>query len=83
MLTSFTKHCLQNSKFKIWFMREYQEDRQGVITRQRKQFYKPVIARTVDYARSAIPQIVRIANSLRQQNSQTKIVLNSGHRKVI
>ena len=83
MLTSFTKHCLQNNKFKNWFMREDQEDRQGVITRQRKQFYKPVIARTVAYARSAIPQMVRIANSLKQQNSPTEIVLNSGQTLVI
>ena len=78
MLKSFTKHCLKNSKFKNWFMRADQEDTQGVITRQRKLSYKPVFARTSAYARSAIPQMVRIANSLPQQNSPTEIVLNSG-----
>ena len=83
MLKNFTKHCLKNSKFNKWFMKTEQEDTQGVVTRQRKLTYKPVYSRTNAYARSAIPQMVRIANSLKQQNSPTEIVLNSGQTLVI
>ena len=64
-------------------MRSDEEDTQGVITRQRKLFYKPVFARTIAYARSAILQMVRIASSLPQQNSPTEIVLKSGYEIVI
>ena len=83
MLKNFTKHCLKNSKFNKWFRKTEQEDIQGVATRQRKLTYKPVLARTSAYAKSAIPQMVRIANSLKQQNSPTEIVLNSGQTLVI
>ena len=83
MLKNFTKHCLKNNKFSKWFSKTEQENIQGVATRQRKLTYKPVLARTSIYARSAIPRMVRIANSLKQQNSPTEIVLNSGQTLVI
>ena len=83
MLKNFTKHCLKNSKFNKWFRKTEQDEIQGVATRQRKLTYKPVLARTSAYAKSTIPQMVRIANSLKQQNSPTEIVLNSGQTLVI
>ena len=64
-------------------MRTEQEDGQGVVTQQNKLFYKPVHIRTAAYARSAISQIVSIANGLRQPNSKTEIVLNSGNIIVV
>ena len=78
MLKNFTKHCLQNRKFKNWFMRSDKEDSQGPVTRQKLPTYKPVPFRTSSYGKSAIPQMVTIANGLRPQNSQTEIILNSG-----
>lgn len=83
MFKNFTSHCLMSDKFKQWFKRTDQEDREGVLTRQEKSTYKPVHTRTRAYARSAIPQMVNIANKLRQQNTMTKIVLNSGQILVI
>ena len=83
MLKNFTKHCLQNSKFKNWFVRSDKENRQGPDTRQKTPTYKPVPFRTSSYGRSAIPQMVTIANTLKQQNSWTEVVLNSGEILVI
>ena len=51
---------------------------EGVITRQQKPWFKPVYTRSSAFARSAIPQMVRLANSLKHPNSQTVITLNSG-----
>ena len=82
MFKNFTKHCLSHNKFRNWFMRTEEDDMQGVSTRQKKPTYKPVHTRTRAYARSAIPQMVSIANSLHQQN-RTQIVLNSGQIIVI
>ena len=64
-------------------MRTEQEDLQGVVTRQKKLFYKPFHTRTVAYARSAIPQMVSIANGLRQTNLKTEVVLKSGNILVV
>ena len=83
MFKNFTRHCLRNEKFKHWFMRTDQEDREGVSTRQEKPTYKPVHTRTRAYARSAIPQMVNIANKLRPQNTMTEIVLKSGQILVV
>ena len=83
MFKNFTKHCLQNRKFKNWFMRSDQEMRQGLITRQKTPTYKPVPYRTSSYGRSAIPQMVTVANGLRPQNARTEITLNSGQILVI
>ena len=83
MLKNFTRRCLRNNKFKTWFMRTEQEDGQGVVTRQNKLIYKPVHTRTVAYARSAIPQMVSIANGLRQTNLKTEVVLKSGNILVV
>ena len=73
----FTQNCLKNKKFQNWFVR-MEDNTEGVVTRRRKQRFKPVHARTAAYARSAIPQMVKVANSQQKSDSQTRITLNSG-----
>ena len=58
----FTRDCLKNQKFQNWFAKT-ETDTQGVATRRHKPRFKPVPARTSSYARSAIPQMVKVANS--------------------
>ena len=71
----FTKTCLQSTKFSKWFMKN--EEGRGVVTRSDKTRFKPVPARTHAYARSAIPQMVALANTLKTPGVQN-IKLNSG-----
>ena len=78
MFKSFTKDCLKSTKFRNWFMVTEETDTHGVITRHQKPRFKPVYTRTSAYARSAIPQMVRLANSLKTADTQTQIILNSG-----
>ena len=78
MFRTFTQDCLKSNKFKNWFMKYNDEDGQGASTRQQKPRFKPVYTRTSAFARSAIPQMVRLANSLKPPNPQTVITLNSG-----
>ena len=66
------------TKFRHWFMESEDADKQGATTRQQKPRFKPVYTRTSAYARSAIPQMVRLANRLKTANTQTQIILNSG-----
>ena len=78
MFRTFTKGCIQSNKFKNWFSVNDEDDQPGTITRQKKPRFKPVHTRTSAYARSAIPQMVRLANSMKPSKSQTQIILNSG-----
>ena len=78
MFKSFTQDCLKSTKFRNWFMVTEETDTHGVITRHQKPRFKPVYTRTSAYARSAIPQMVRLANSLKTADTQTQIILNSG-----
>ena len=73
----FTQNCLKNKKFQNWFVR-MEDSTEGVVTRRRKARFKPVPTRTASYARSAIPQIVKVANNQHKSDSQIKITLNSG-----
>ena len=78
MFKSFTQDCLKSTKFRNWFMVTEDTDTHRVITRHQKPRFKPVYTRTSAYARSAIPQMVRLANSLKTADTQTQIILNSG-----
>ena len=79
MFLKFTKDCIKNPKFSSWFAKYDQSN--TIPTRQQKPRFKPVPARTRAYQRSAIPQMVKVANSLAKENNKTRIVLNS--RKVL
>ena len=57
----FTCDCLKNQKFQKWFAKT-ETDTEAVATRRQKPRFKPVPARTCSYARSAIPQMVMVAN---------------------
>ena len=72
----FTRDCLASRKFSNWFVRT--EEQSGVVTRKKKPNYKPIPARTQGFARSAIPQMVKLANSPSFLASKNKLVLNSG-----
>jgi hypothetical protein len=72
----FTRDCLASRKFSNWFVRT--EEEAGVVTRRKKPNYKPIPARTQGFARSAIPQMVKLANSPSFVASKNKLVLNSG-----
>ena len=78
MFRTFTQGCIKSNKFKNWFVMNDAEDQPGTITRQKKPRFKPVHTRTSAYARSAIPQMVQMANSMKPPKSQTQIILNSG-----
>ena len=75
MFEKFTRACLRSPKFSKWFMKS--EDSQGVSTRSKKHMFKPVPARTSAYAKSAIPQMVALANRLQTPGIQ-KVRLKSG-----
>ena len=78
MFVKFTKNCLSNPKFQKWFVKT---DTSSNIrnTRRQKPRFRPIPARTRAYERSAIPQMVRVANSLKAPATKlTNIILNSG-----
>ena len=75
----FTRTCLKSPKFSKWFVKSEQG---GVATRSEKVNFKPVPARTQAYARSAIPQMVALANTF-QLRGATNVKLNSGRIIVI
>ena len=83
MFKTFTQDCMKSNKFKDWFMKYEDYEEQGTTTRQKKPRFKPVHTRTSAFARSAIPQMVRLANSLKPTNSPTVITLNSGQTLTI
>ena len=56
MFERFTKNCIQNPKFKKWFVRTKTEG--GRATRQKKPMFKPIHTRTQGFARFAILQMV-------------------------
>ena len=77
MFTKFTKDCLKNPKFQTWFVRT--DSSEVVNTRRQKPVFKPIPTRTRIYERSAIPQMVRVANSIKPPApNTTKIISNSG-----
>ena len=73
----FTQNCIKNKKFQNWFVR-LKDSTEGVVTRRRKPRFKPVQTRTAAYSRSAIPQMVRVANSQYKKEAQRRMTLNSG-----
>ena len=74
MFVKFTKDCLKNPKFQKWFVKA---DKEVIKTRKQKPNFKPIPTRTKVYERSAIPQMVKVANNIKHQTT-TKLVLNSG-----
>ena len=58
----FTRNCIKNNKFSKWLVRT--DPAEGRTTRLAKPRFKPVPFRTASYARSAIPQMVKLANRL-------------------
>ena len=78
---NFTRDCLASTKFRNWFVRT--EDPQGIATRRKKPSFKPIPARTQGFARSAIPQMVKLANSPNFLASKKTLVLNSGQVIVV
>ena len=76
MFEKFTIDCISSTKFRKWFVRT--EGNTGPVTRKQKPYFKPVPGRTQGFLRSAIPQMVKLANSPEFLASKKKIVLNSG-----
>ena len=72
----FTRKCIADKKFQKWFV--LSDATSGSDTRQKPKKYKPVPTRTQGFARSAIPQMVELANSQQFQQSNNNIVLKSG-----
>ena len=58
----FTRSCIRSRKFSKWFCRT--DSSNVMATRSKKQQFKPVLARTSQYANSPIPQMVALANKL-------------------
>ena len=58
----FTKSCVRSQKFSKWFCKA--ENTNLMTTRSKKLQFKPVAARTSQYAKSPIPQMVALANKL-------------------
>ena len=75
----FTQCSIKNPKFSKWFVKN--EDNTTMNTRQQKPRFKPIPFRTKAYAQSAIPQMIKVANSMHSANPMTKVTLNS--REVI
>ena len=77
LFVKFTKNCLANPKFHKLFVRT---DTNNIVnTRRHKQRFKPIPAKTKTYQRSAILQMVMVANSLKPTAANTtKLILNSG-----
>ena len=80
MFLRFTKNCIRNPKFNKWFVKN--DNHYSVPTRQQKPRFKPIPTRTRAYERSAIPQMVKLANS-HKIDPKTRLVLNSGQVIVI
>lgn len=57
-----TKSCVRSQKFSKWFCKA--ENTNLMATRSKKLQFKPVAARTSQYAKSPIPQMVALANKL-------------------
>ena len=72
----FTQNSLKNKKFQNWYLR-MEDNTEGVVKRRGKAHFKPVQTRTASYARSAIPQMVKVANNQHKSDSQIRIILNS------
>ena len=77
MFYNFTRGCIKSDKFKKWFA--ISEETTGSVTRSKQPRFKPIPARTQAFARSAIPQMVKLANSPEFQASMNTIVQKSGH----
>ena len=80
MFLRFTNNCIKNPKFNKWFVKN--DNQYSVSTRQQKSRFKPIPTRTKAYERSAIPQMVKLANS-QKVDPKTRLVLNSGQVIVI
>ena len=76
MFERFTKNCILNPEFRKWFVRTKTEG--GRATRQKKPMFKPIHTRTQGFARSAVPQMVRLANSPHFQKTRNKLILKTG-----
>ena len=74
---NFTKGCIKSNKFKIWF--SVSETPTGVVTRSQQPRFKPIPYRTQAFARSAIPQMVKLANSPEFMANKNTLVQKSGH----
>ena len=81
MFEKFTRDSINSKKFKNWFVRT--EENSGQVTRRQKPSFKPIPGRTQGFLRSAIPQMVKLANSPGFLASRKKLVLNSGQILVI
>ena len=77
MFYNFTKGCIKSTKFKKWF--SVSETPTGVLTRSQQPRFKPIPYRTQAFARSAIPQMVKLANSPEFVASKNTLVQKSGH----
>ena len=76
MFEKFTRNGIGSAKFKKWFVRT--EADRGTVTRTQKPTFKPIPGRTQGFLRSAIPQMVKLANSPGFLASKKKLVINSG-----
>ena len=76
MFEKFTRDCIKSTTFRNWFVRT--EEQSGPVTRKQKPWFKPVPGRTQGFLRSAIPQMVKLANSPVFLASKKKLILNSG-----
>jgi hypothetical protein len=71
----FTKGCLKSQKFCKWFE---PEGERRIHTRQKREAFKSVPARTRAYEQSAIPQMTIVANKMARRKESQIIKLNSG-----
>ena len=71
----FTKACVRSQKFSKWFCKE--DSSRVINTRSKKLRFKPVPARTSQYATSPIPQMVALANKL-GISEENSVKLKSG-----
>ena len=81
MFEKFTRDCINSNKFRNWFVRT--DHLSEPVTRKQKPWFKPVPGRTQGFLRSAISQMVKLANSPGFLASRKKLVLNSGQILVI
>ena len=82
MFYNFTKGCINNSKFRKWFAlteKQPSEEPTGAITRSKKPRFKPIPYRTQAFAKSAIPQMVILANSPEFEARKNILVTKSGN----
>ena len=71
----FTRTCVRSQKFSKWFCKL--ENNNTMVTRSKKVQFKTVETRTKYYSKSAIPQMVALANRLGLNKSRS-IKLKSG-----